>query len=168
MTTARFTTLLKPALVLSVPPLVGLTILAAYVALESVCPGALTAPRPRTMPEAIMVGNGPRVLEMMAEGLDVNSPAPVRPELLYQLQPPGVMGQSAFAVTPLEAALLSQRIEVVGLLMRTGANVSRSMLAPCLARERLPEALPLLGLEAAHPSAPATGGLSACFAPPDM
>ncbi len=141
-----------------------MALLAAYVVLESVHPGALTAPRPETIPEAIVVGNGPRALEMMAEGHDVDREALVRSEMLYQAQS-GLVGQGPFEVTPLEAALMAQRIEVVGLLMHTGVDVSRSTRAACLARARLPEALPLLGIDASEASAPAAGGVLTCFVP---
>jgi hypothetical protein len=121
---------------------------------ESVRPGTLTAPRPQTIPEAIVVGNGPLALEMIAQGLDVNAPAVVRS---------GIYDQGEYELTPLEAALLAQRIEIVRLLVRTGADVSPSARAACLASTRLPDALPVLGFVA---TAPPAGGYSACLALP--
>ena len=137
--------------ILALPPLAGLLVVAIYVTIESVRPGTFTAPAPQTIAEAVIVGNGPRALEMIAEGQDVNGAGYVRP---------GVFGETGYDVTPIEAALLSQRIEVVRLLVRTGADVSRSTRAACLARTRLPEALPVLGLE---PAEPVAGGFPACF-----
>lgn len=146
---------------LSFPPLAGIALLAIYLTVESVRPGTLTAPRPETIPEAIVVGNIPLALEMIAKGLDVNAPARVRAGMFYQ--PVFAMQvQQDYTLTPLEAGLLTQRIEVVGLLLRTGAGLSQSNRAACLARERLPEALPLLGIPAPEPEA---GGAGACLAP---
>jgi hypothetical protein len=145
---------LDPAIILSVPPLVGVALVALYLTVESVRPGTLTQPRPETIPEAIALGNGPRALEMMAEGFDIDAPARIRA---------GVLDHVEYEVTPLEAALMMQRMEVVRLLVRTGVDVSRSTRAPCLARERLPEALPLLGVS---PAGEPAGAGADCFAGP--
>jgi len=137
---------------IAIPPLLGIAVLLIYVLVESVRPGAFTAPRPANIPAAIVAGNGPMALELMAGGADVNAPAPIRF---------GPLGPGAYEVTPLEAAVLSQRPEIVRLLLRTGAEQSRSRRAVCLARIRLPEVLPLLGISDAgrDPRPP-----SACFA----
>ena len=148
----RFKRLFEPAVVLSVPPLAGIGLVAIYLIVESARPGTLTATRPETIPEAIVMGNGPRALEMMAGGFDINAPARIRP---------GILDRREYMVTPMEAALMMRRMEVVRLLVRTGIDMSRSKLAPCLARERLPEALPLLGIPEASPDA---GEASDCFA----
>jgi hypothetical protein len=112
-------------------------VLLLYVLVEAVRPGTFTAPPPANIPAAIVVGNGPMALELMAGGADVNAPAPIRF---------GALGPGEHEVTPLEAAVLSQRPEIVRLLLRTGAEQSRSHRAVCLARIRLPEVLPLLGI----------------------
>jgi len=147
----RSATFLTPQFVLAAPPLVAIVLLTAYVTIESVYPGAFTAPRPETISEAIVVGNAPRALEMMAEGLNVDAPARVRP---------GMFDAREYEVTPLEAALLSRRMETVGLLLHAGADVARSKRLSCLVRERMPDAGPLLGIT---PSEPPTGDLQTCF-----
>ncbi len=159
MTAPWLRRLLTPSAVLSIPPLAGIVILGLYVAIEAIAPGAMTAPRPANIPEAIVAGNGPRALEMLAEGDDVNASASVRPALIDQLQP-GLSAQAPFDVTPLEAALLAQRIEVVRLLVGNGAEIRRSPRAACLARERLPEAFSVLGL---LPADPEIDGLRTCL-----
>jgi hypothetical protein len=140
-------------MLVALPPLAGLALLLVYLVVEGARPGTFTAPRPATIPEAIVVGNGPRALEMIAEGVDVDARALVRR---------GMMDEFEYEVTPLEAALMAQRIEVVRLLLAAGARVDRSPRAACLAHARLPEALPVLGLE---PTRAATEEFHACFAP---
>lgn len=153
--TPRFSSSQRSLLVLlTLMPLLGVGVLAVYLIGETARPGTFTRLPPETIPEAIVVGNGPRALEMLADGVDVNARARIRP---------GMLGAAEYQVTPVEAALLAQRIEVVRLLLRNGADVSRSPLAACLARAGLPEALPLLGLPPAEPIA---GGPDACFAGP--
>lgn len=122
-----------------------------YLTIESVRPGTFTAPQPESIAEAIVVGNGPRALEMIAEGHDVNAGGVVRA---------GMFDRAEYVVTPLEAALLSQRIEVVRLLLASGADATRSPHASCLARTRLPEAIPLLGLPDNQPT---SADFAACF-----
>jgi hypothetical protein len=138
--------------VIAVPPLVGIAVLVIYLGVESIRPGTLTAPRPQNIAEAIVVGNGPMALELMAGGADIDAAAPVRA---------GLMGDDAYDVTPIEAALLAGRPEIVRLLVRTGADPSRSRRVPCLARISAPELLPMLGLP---PAAPDGREISACLA----
>jgi hypothetical protein len=142
---------LERSVLVSLPPAAGILAMVMYLTVESVRPGMFTTPQPESMAEAIVLGNGPRAVEMIAEGHDVNAGGIVRA---------GMFDEGEYVVTPLEAALLSQRIEVVRLLLASGADVSRSPRAPCLARTRLPEATPLLGLPDNPPSA---GGFAACF-----
>jgi hypothetical protein len=137
----RDSSLFRPQVLIALPPLTGIALLVIYVLVESGRPGTFTAPRPANIPAAIVAGNGPMALELMAQGADVNAAAPIRFALL---------GPGEHQVTPLEAAVLSQRPEVVRLLLRTGAERTRSRRAVCLARIRLPEVLPLLGVSDAE------------------
>jgi hypothetical protein len=134
-------------------PLGGIALVAAYLVVESLLPGTLTRPRPLTIPEAIVMGNGPRALEMIAEGLDMNARALVRPGVFDQT----AHDETAHDWTPLEAAILSQRLEIVRLLVRSGADVSHAEDVRCLAETHLPDALPILGLS----SRGSTGGSTA-------
>jgi len=128
-----------------VGPVVATAVVGAYLAIESLHPGTLTAPRLATMSEAIAAGNAGQALEMMANGADVDAIATIRP---------GILDGSAHETTPLEAAILARRIESVRLLLRSGADPARTKRLPCLARERLPEAMPLFGLSGGDPEGP--------------
>lgn len=119
-------------------PLFGMVLVAGYVVVEAVRPGTLAAAPLTTVSEAIAAGHPSRALELLAEGADINRAARVRAGLV-------VPGRAEYDVTPLEAAVLVQRLEEVRLLLRSGADPVRSPMAVCLARYRLPAAVPLLG-----------------------
>jgi hypothetical protein len=119
-------------------PLLGMVLVAGYVVIEAVRPGTLAAAPLTTVSEAIAAGHPARALELLAGGADINRAARVRAGLV-------VPGRAEYEVTPLEAAVLVQRLEAVRLLLRSGADPARSPMAVCLARYRLPDALPLLG-----------------------
>lgn len=135
-------------------PLVGLTAVGTYLGVEYARPGTLTAPRPRTVPEAVAAGNPAQVLEMMAQGADLNAPAHVRA---------GLLDEREHDLTPIEAAILARRPELLALLLRSGADPLRAPAAPCLAGTYLPEALPLLAGTGGQPG-PVTGDFAARLA----
>ena len=123
-------------------PLFGVVFVVLYLMIETARPGTIAAPRFQNISEAIAGGNPALALEMMAAGASVDAVGHVRL---------GVFGSSAYEVTPLEAAMLTQRLDSAALLLRSGAVIAKSSRAECLARRRLPEALPLLGISAEQP-----------------
>lgn len=117
-------------------PVVAFALVMTYLVAEAIRPGSFSAPRLRTISEAVAAGNAGQALEMMSQGASIDAVGHVRE---------GVFEAGAYDVTPIEAAILTRRVEAVRLLIRSGADSARSKLAVCLARRRLPEALPLLG-----------------------
>ncbi|MEQ1757954.1 MAG: hypothetical protein ABL986_06510 [Vicinamibacterales bacterium] len=133
---ALFARLREPAVLLTMGPVLATGLVALYLLIETVRPWTLAARPPDTIAEAVAWGNAAQALEMMARGADVDAVSHVRP---------GLIDVVAFDVTPVEAAILSRQIEMTALLLRSGADPTRSRLAVCLARARFPQALPLLG-----------------------
>ncbi len=132
----------EPSHVLLIAPLAGVIGLVVYLVVEAMVPGVFTAPRPETLPEAILQENAPGTLDFVLQGFSVDRPARVRA---------GIFDDREYVMTPIEAAIVVRRLEIVRLLMRAGASVRTSPRAECLARVRLPEALAALGLPVAKP-----------------
>ena len=124
-----------PMRILLALPLLGFVLLGAYLAIEAIRPGTLTAPPATTVSEAVAGGDAARALELVAAGADLNRPWPVRA---------GWLGPEAVELTPLDAAVASGRVELVALLLRAGADPVRAPDAICRARQILPAAIPLL------------------------
>jgi hypothetical protein len=114
-----------------------LVVLAAYVGAEAMGFRGLAAPEGETISEAAVLGHAARVLELIAAGQDPNGHYPVDPT---------VLDAGGRELTPLEAAILGRRPELLRLLRRSGATQPGPR-AVCLARARLPEVLPDLGAD---------------------
>jgi hypothetical protein len=89
-----------------------------------------------TPSEAAAMGQAARVLELQASGLSLNARSRVRR---------GLIGPESPNIYPLEAAIVSRRVEMVRLLLRSGASQPSGARLVCLARARLPEVLPEFG-----------------------
>lgn len=121
---------------LAAPPVAAFTSLAAYVTAESLGFRGLAVPAPATLSEAAAAGAAARVVELIGEGHDPNSPS---------LVPAGAVDADAFTATAVEAAILGRRAEMVNLLREQGARLDPAHVA-CLARASgLPEVMELLG-----------------------
>ena len=117
------------------PPVAAFVLLASYVAAEALGYRGLAIPTAQTVSEAVVIGNAARALELIAEGQDPNARSHVRE---------AVFDGHTFDLLPLEAAILGRRKELFSLLLRSGAVVTDRAHLACLARVRLPEALPLV------------------------
>jgi hypothetical protein len=137
----------------SVPPLAAVVLVGAYLVVETVAPGTVTAPRPQNLAEAVVRENVPGTIEWLDAGGDINAPQVVRA---------GVFDARSHRVTPIEAALMARRMDLVHVLVAAGADVSRAPRAACLAQTLLPQALPALGLGNLEPR---EGSLDDCLPP---
>lgn len=116
-----------------VPPAAAFLVVALYLVAESFGFRGLAAVEPGTVSEAAAMGHAARALQLIAEGQNPNE---------VQRIAPGIFDSNEYRLRPLEAAVVGRHIELVRLLQRSGAAKFDMARAICLARARLPEALP--------------------------
>ncbi len=121
---------------ITVPPVAGFVLVAAYVFVEALGFQPLARAEGDTVSEAAALGHAARALQLIAAGEDATALHPVRA---------GVIDQEGHELTAIEAAILGRHAELVRLLQRSGARHSDSARAVCYARMRLPEVLDDLG-----------------------
>lgn len=132
---------------IAVPPLAALCLVAAYLLAEALGFRGLAAAEPATVSEAAAMGHAARALQLIAQGQNPNEAQQIAA---------GVLDAHEYTLRPLEAAIVGRHIELVRLLQRSGAARFDMTRAICLARERLPEALPDLNASASDaPDSPA-------------
>jgi hypothetical protein len=125
-----------PAARMAVPPLVGFLLVSVYVIAEALGLHAFVRAAGDTVSEAAAAGHAARALQLIDEGQDPNARHHVRE---------GFLDHDGHDLTPVEAAILGRRPELVRLLERSGATHTDSARASCFARLRLPELLPEFG-----------------------
>jgi hypothetical protein len=131
---------------IAVPPLAACVLVALYLLVESFGFRGLAAAEASTVAEAAAMGHAARALQLMADGQNPNEPQHISA---------GILDSNQYQLRPLEAAIVGRHVEMMRLLQRSGAARFDLARAACLARARLPEALPDLNAPpAASPDAP--------------
>ena len=125
-----------PAARMAAPPLVGFVLIAGYVIAEALGFHALARPAGDTVSEAAALGQAARALQLIDEGQDPNGRQHVRE---------GFLDHDGLELTPIDAAILGRRPELVRLLQRSGATHWDSARTACFARLRLPQVLADVG-----------------------
>ena len=128
---------------IATPPLVAFVLVAVYLLAESAGFRGLAAPEPATVAEAAAMGHAARALQLIRDGQNPNEAQHISA---------GFFDSNAYQLRPLEAAIVGRHIEMVRLLQRSGAANFDMTRATCLARARLPEALPALNASATDAS----------------
>src|SRR5262245_51142639 len=122
-----------------VPPLAAFLLLSVYVAAEALGYRGIARPDGATAAETAALGYAARTVELIAEGQNPNQLLHVRA---------GFLDSRDYELRPLEAAVLARHVELVRLLLRSGAARFDMSRAVCFARVRLPGVLPDLGAAA--------------------
>ncbi len=110
---------------LAFPSVVVTLGLAIIAGMEMAGSHPLTVGPPRSVSEAIALGDGAAAMRLLSDGADVNEIGMIRR---------GVLGDRAVLATPLEAAVIVDETVALDFLASRGADPSREHLA-CLASD---------------------------------
>ncbi|MEQ1909748.1 MAG: hypothetical protein ABMA15_13050 [Vicinamibacterales bacterium] len=126
-----------PVLLLKLPPIVGLAVIVAVLTAEWSGYRGHAEPRSNTLSEAAASGEAARAVELLIRGQDPNRVWPVAAN---------VLSHATYELLPIDAAILSRRIQMVALMQRHGAKTANPVGSACLARAiGLPEAQAFIG-----------------------
>jgi hypothetical protein len=128
-----------------VPPLVAFLLLSVYVVVEAIGYRGLARPEAQTAAEAAALGHAARTLQLIEEGQNPNERQHLRA---------GFLDSGEYELRPLEAAIVGRHPELARLLLRTGAASFDRSRALCVARARLPQVLPDLGVSGSDATEP--------------
>ena len=113
-----------PLVVVAGPTLIAVAALVTFVTLEASGHTPLATPPPVNVAEAVAWGDAARAVAFIRVGQDPNRRWPVREGVL------DLRGE--VHVTPVQAAILSRRPELVGLMLRNGARLDNGTAHACL------------------------------------
>jgi hypothetical protein len=117
-------------------PVLTLVVIAAILAGEAIGVHPWASPPPATVSEAAAIGAAYQAIALIRQGQD--------PSAAGQL-PPGVIDRNGYNLTPIDAAIVGRRLEMIALLRAHGAQTTHPGRSVCLAHATgLPEAVPLL------------------------
>jgi hypothetical protein len=125
--------------IVTLPPVASLVLLAGLIVGEAFRFRPFSAEPAATVSEAAATGAAARAVQLVRQGQDPNRRWPVRA---------GVLDPERHDLTPIDAAILGRRAEMIGVLRGAGALVADLERAACLARARgVPEARDYLAIQ---------------------
>ena len=143
---ARGNTAAPAALALGIPALVlsGVIVAVAFASMGGLVPTARDYQL--TLAEAAALHDVAEIVRLVRRGGDPRAPAPVRA---------GMIGEGSMMLTPMAAAILEHRVDVMALLADVGARIRPDEFAHywCLARARGDSAV-VAAVESQTPRAP--------------
>jgi hypothetical protein len=141
-------------------PALAVGVVAVILAAEAIGVHPWATPRPVTISEAAVLGAAYQAVHLIRQGQDPNAVAHVRA---------GLVDGDAYNVTPIDAAILGRRTEMITLLRANGARVTNAARSVCLANAvGMPDAVALLvdggsvGIERADSSTSRVEALHLC------
>jgi hypothetical protein len=117
---------LLPVLALAVPALTSVALVALFVVAEAAGTRPLASPPDANVAEAVAWGDAGQALAFIMAGQDPNQRWTIRQDLLDS--------RGELHVTAIQAAVLSRRSELVGLMLRYGARAENPRALACLAQ----------------------------------